>query len=207
MADKKIVLEIPENKIGFPKPLNERLQEIGCKEIVGSIWSESVIVRDAEGNVFRAKLLESLDEKPNHWIQISNPPSIKWYRIYALGWVSEINPGLEDVEYNEKDVDPKLYDILMEYFMQDAYIAECLRNNYVICDFKDIDRRHNPVLQFLQGLCTVWQCPVSVHHNYLRKQVTIEMTAENYLYPFQDIDTMFLRTMDKIGDFIQWVKI
>lgn len=85
MADKKIVLEIQENKIGFPKPLNERLQEIGCKEIVGSIWSESVIVRDAEGNVFRAKLLESLDEKPNHWIQISNPPSIKWYRIYALG--------------------------------------------------------------------------------------------------------------------------
>lgn len=164
-------------------------------------------MRDAEGNVFRAKLLESLDEKPNHWIQISNPPSIKWYRIYALGWVSEINPGLEDVEYNEKDVDPKLYDILMEYFMQDAYIEECLRNNYVICDFKDIGRRHNPVLQFLQGLCTVWQCPVSVHHNYLRKQVTIEMTAENYLYPFQDIDTMFLRTMGKVGEFIQWAKV
>lgn len=30
------------------------------------MWGEGVIVRDAEGNVFRARLLESLDEKPNH---------------------------------------------------------------------------------------------------------------------------------------------
>lgn len=115
------------------------------------MWGEGVIVRDAEGNVFRARLLESLDEKPNHWIQISNPPSIKWYRLHALGWMSEINPGL----------------------------------------------------QFLQGLCAVWQCPVDVHHGYLEKVVVVEMTVENYLCPFQDMDTMFLRTMGKVGEFIQ----
>ena len=207
MVDKKIVLRIPEEKIGFTKPLSERLEDIGCKEIIGSVWGEGVIVRDAEGNVFRARLVESLDEKPNHWIQISNPPSIKWYKLYALGWVSEINPGLEDVVYREEEIAPDLYGILMEYFLQDAYIEECLKNNYAICDFKGIDRRFNPVLQFLQGLCAVWQCPVSVHHSYPEKVVVVEMTAENYLYPFQDMDTMFLRTMGKVGEFIQWAKV
>ena len=151
---------------------------------MGGMWGEGVIVRDAEGHVFRARLLESLDEKPNHWIQISNSPSIKWYRLHALGWVSEINPGLEDVIYREEEIAPDLYSILMEYFLQGAYIEECLKNNYVICDFKGIDRKFNPVLQFLQELCKVWQCPVDVHHSYLEKVVVVEMTAENYLYPF-----------------------
>lgn len=121
--------------------------------------------------------------------------------------MSEINPGLEDVVYREEEIAPDLYSILMEYFLQDAYIEECLKNNYVICDFKEIDRKFNPVLQFLQGLCTVWQCLVDVHHSYLEKVVMVEMTVENYLYPFQDMDTMFLRTMGKVGEFIQWAKV
>lgn len=124
-----------------------------------------------------------------------------------MGWVSEINPGLEDVVYREEEIAPDLYSILMEYFLQDAYIEECLKNNYVRCDFKGIDRKFNPVLQFLQELCKVWQCPVSVHHSYPEKVVVVEMTAENYLYPFQDMDTMFLRTMGEVGEFIQWAKV
>lgn len=121
--------------------------------------------------------------------------------------MSEINPGLEDVVYREEEIAPDLYSILMEYFLQDAYIEECLKNNYVRCDFKGIDRKFNPVLQFLQELCKVWQCPVSVHHSYSEKVVVVEMTAENYLYPFQDMDTMFLRTMGEVGEFIQWAKV
>lgn len=37
MTDKKIVLRIPEEKIGFPKPLSEKLEGIGCEEIMGSV--------------------------------------------------------------------------------------------------------------------------------------------------------------------------
>lgn len=194
--EKNVKFEVEESFLCADESLKKELEEMGCSLMMDSVNGEGVVISDSKHRVLRVRPVRSEEQNGKYWIQMDEPLELIWYDLSVWGYGEEE----ENRKYSKQDLDPKLYDLLMETFMQELYIKHSLNNRYV--DYGIHIRILNySLLRLLKGLSDTWGCIVTVRHDYFFGNFSFTISAYECI---QGSKTgLFAETMEHVANFIE----
>ena len=193
--EKNVKFEVEERYFCGGKNLKDALDKIGCSLLIDSVRGEGIVISDSKHRVMRVRPVRSEEQNGRYWIQVNEPLDLIWYDLSVWGYGEK-----ENRKYNKQDLDPKLYELLMETFIQDLYIEYSMRNGQVDCGIP-LEIFGYPLLRMLKGLNDAWGCITTVKHDHLLGYFGFTMT--NYGCIQSNKTNLFIETMENVTDFIE----
>lgn len=193
--EKNVKFEVEERYFCGGKNLKDALDKIGCSLLRDSVRGEGIVILDSKHRVMRVRPVRSEKQNERYWIQVNEPLDLIWYDLSVWGYGEK-----ENRKYNKQDLDHKLYELLMETFMQDLCIEYSMHNGQVDCGVSPEIFGHS-LLGMLKGLNDAWGCITTVKHDHLLGYFSFTMTAYGCIQSSKT--DLFIGTMEQVIRFIE----